>query len=75
MCREHRRTAGAEPQVDVTFQSRTLASFRCEGSFAFLQRVSVGFLRLAYKIVQLCYVPLKSCLALNQDNRTARRYH
>ncbi len=51
-CRERRKrtdaasTAGAadaKPQVDEAFQVRTLASFRCEGSFAFRNVFSVGF--------------------------------
>ena len=43
--------ASAKPQVEVTFQARTLASFRCEGSFVFLQRVERRLLGLACKIV------------------------
>ena len=40
------------PQVDVTFQARTLAFLRCEGSFVFLQRVGGGFSVWAYEIAQ-----------------------
>ena len=67
--------AGAEPQVDNEFQVRTLASFRCEGSFAFLQRVGGGFLGLAHEIAQNSVVLVGLAgdrLAFSQDNQETR---
>ena len=61
--------AGTKPQVDEALQARTLASFRCEGSFVFRNVFSVGFLGLAYKTVQLSRASLKNCHVSSQDNR------
>ena len=64
-----------KPQVDNEFQVRTLASFRCEGSFAFLQRVGGGFSVWAYEIAQNSAVLAGLAgdrLAFNQDNQTAK---
>ena len=44
--------ASANLQVDNELQARTLASSRCEGSFAFLQRVERRLLGLARKMAQ-----------------------
>ena len=61
--------ASVNLQVDNELQARTLASFRCEGSFAFRNVFSVGFLGLAYKTVQLSRASLKNCHVSSQDNR------
>lgn len=50
--RVHERAAGTKLQVGNEFQARALASFRCESSFVFLQRVGGGFSVWAYEIAQ-----------------------
>ena len=72
MLTRRRKPAGADPQVDNELLARTLASFKCEGSFALAQRVERQFLGLAYKMVQLSRASLKNRLALNQGNQVTR---